>query len=280
MKSKLFFLLLISLGIFQSYQSPAQETLSNYSQARKFAGQAVEQLLFSQTVSPNYFNKGTGFWYEYKTSQGKNWYVVDPAMKKKQALFDLEELAIGITSFTKDPFDAKNLPLRNLALEEDDFTFTFNIATSAKDTIYFTYNYTSHRLDTCKKKDAELRWGNVSPDKKQVIYAKNLNLYYMSFDDYEKLRANPKDSTITETALTTDGVEDFAFGMSRNRMNTDSLLNDKRVQVRGSWSPSGRYFITSLTDSRQVKDLWVINSIANPRPTLETYKYQIGRAHV
>ncbi len=28
-------------------------------------------------------------------------------------------------------------------------------------------------------------------------------------------------------------------------------------------------------DSRQVKDLWVINSIADPRPTLETYKYHM-----
>ena len=275
MKSKIFFLLFVSFGLFLSNQSHAQETLANYSQARKFAGQAVEQLLFSQTVSPNYFNKGVKFWYEYKTTQGKNWYVVDPTMRKKQPLFDLEELAIEITSIAKDPVDAKNLPLRNLALEDDDITFTFNIASSAKDTIYFAYNHVTHKLDTCKKKDAELRWGNVSPDKKYVVYAKNLNLYRMSYADYEKLRVNPKDSTITEISLTTDGIEDFAFGMPRNRMNTDSLLNDKRVQVRGNWSPSGRYFITSLTDNRQVKDLWVINSIANPRPTLETYKYQM-----
>ncbi|MFD2144441.1 hypothetical protein [Mucilaginibacter antarcticus] len=29
------------------------------------------------------------------------------------------------------------------------------------------------------------------------------------------------------------------------------------------------------TDERKVKDLWVINSIAEPRPTLETYKYHL-----
>jgi hypothetical protein len=28
-------------------------------------------------------------------------------------------------------------------------------------------------------------------------------------------------------------------------------------------------------DSRKVKELWVINSLANPRPTLETYKYEM-----
>ena len=274
MRSRLFSLLFISF-VYCYQLSSAQETLSNYSQARKFAGQAVEQLLFSQTVSPNYFNKGTKFWYEYKTSQGKNWYVVDPVARKKQPLFNLDVLASEITSITKDPFDAKSISLRGLTLEDDDLTFTFNVASSAKDTFYFTYNYASQKLDTCKKKNAELRWGNVSPDKKTVVYAKNLNLYYMSYDDYEKLRVNPKDSTITEVALTTDGVENFAFGMPRNRMNTDSLNNDKREQVRGSWSPSGRYFTASIADNRQVKDLWVINSIANPRPTLETYKYQM-----
>ena len=32
-------------------------------------------------------------------------------------------------------------------------------------------------------------------------------------------------------------------------------------------------FATTRTDSRKVKPLWVINSLANPRPTLNTYKY-------
>ena len=274
MKSKIL-LLLISCGLLHSYFSAAQETLSTYTQARKFAGQAVGQMLFTQRVSPNYFNTGVKFWYEYKTSSGTNWYVVDPVAQRKQPLFNLDELAAELTTVTKDPFDAQNLPLTRLALEDDDITFTFSVATSVKDTFHFAYNHITQKLDTCKKKDAELRWGNVSPDKKYVVYAKDLNLYYMSHGDYEKLKVNPKDSTITEIALTSDGVEDFAFGMPRNRMNTDSLVNGRRRQVPGSWSPSGKHFVTSLTDNRKVKELWVINSIAKPRPTLETYKYQM-----
>ncbi|NCU04127.1 MAG: prolyl oligopeptidase family serine peptidase, partial [Chitinophagaceae bacterium] len=41
------------------------------------------------------------------------------------------------------------------------------------------------------------------------------------------------------------------------------------------WSPDGKYFTLTRTDNRKVKDLWVINSVAEPRPTLETYKYQM-----
>jgi dipeptidyl aminopeptidase/acylaminoacyl peptidase len=98
----------------------------------------------------------------------------------------------------------------------------------------------------------------------------------MTYSEYEKLQKNPKDSTIVETQLTTDGVEDFGYGMPRNRMSTDSaLLDHKRKSVMGNWSPDGKFFVTTLSDQRQMKDLWVINSIAKPRPTLETYKYQL-----
>ena len=31
----------------------------------------------------------------------------------------------------------------------------------------------------------------------------------------------------------------------------------------------------TVSDDRAVKELWVINSMARPRPTLETYKYQV-----
>ncbi len=34
-------------------------------------------------------------------------------------------------------------------------------------------------------------------------------------------------------------------------------------------------FVMTRSDYRKVKDLWVINSIAEPRPTLETYKYHM-----
>ena len=40
-----------------------------------------------------------------------------------------------------------------------------------------------------------------------------------------------------------------------------------------SWSQDNRKFSVNRTDQRKVADLWVINSLANPRPTLETYKY-------
>ena len=48
--------------------------------------------------------------------------------------------------------------------------------------------------------------GSISPDGKTVVYAKDLNLYRMSREDYEKAKKNGKDSTIVEIQLTKDGV--------------------------------------------------------------------------
>ena len=108
-----------------------------------------------------------------------------------------------------------------------------------------------------------------------MVYAKDLNLYRMSREDYEKLKKNEKDSTITEIQITTDGVKDFGYGQPYSLLNTDTLCNGKRKAVWGLRSPDSRHFATLLSDDRKVKELWVINSVAEPRPTLETYKYQM-----
>ena len=278
-------LILASLG---TAGMRAQERLPEYLQAEKFTQDKINTMLFSTTVDPHWFQKGNCFWYEYKTSDGTQWYVVDPSKKVKMTLFDRDELASQLTEIVRDPYDAHHLPIRNLKAKEDGRTFTFEVVSTRevkndkgkmeKEIFYFSYDYPSRKLTHLKDKDKEpkrLGWGSVSPDKKTVIYAKDLNLYRMSYEDYQKARKDEKDSTIVEIQLTTDGVKDFGYGMPHKMVNTDTLCNGKRRPVYGMWSPDSRYFVTILTDEREVKDLWVLNVMSDPRPTLETYKYQM-----
>ncbi|MDE6503581.1 MAG: DPP IV N-terminal domain-containing protein, partial [Muribaculaceae bacterium] len=58
-------------------------------------------------------------------------------------------------------------------------------------------------------------------------------------------------------------------------LSTDTLCNGKRKGVYGAWSPDSKHFAVVLEDQREVKPFWVINSIAQPRPTLESYKYHM-----
>ena len=97
----------------------------------------------------------------------------------------------------------------------------------------------------------------------------------MSIADYRKAQKDEKDSTIVEIQLTKDGSEHFGYGIPYSILNTDTLCNGKRRGVWGYWSPDSKHFVTVVTDERKVKDLWVINSLASPRPTLETYRYQM-----
>ena len=97
----------------------------------------------------------------------------------------------------------------------------------------------------------------------------------MSIADYRKAQKDEKDSTIVEVQLTTDGTPDFGYGIPYSLLNTDTLCNGKRRYAWGAWSPDSKHFVTVVSDDRAVKPLWVINAVASPRPTLETYKYQM-----
>lgn len=277
-----------------SAQSAAQgEPLAGYTQAERFTKDKLNTMLFSTSVDPHWFQKGNCFWYEYKTGEGNAWYVVDPSAKTKRLLFDQDKLAAELTEIVKDPFTAQQLPIKKLEAGEDGRTFTFQITSSQdakkdstdkdsktkKEEFYFSYDYPTRKLTHLvdKKKDTEYpNWASISPDGKTVVYAKDLNLYRMSREDYEKLKKDDKDSTVTEIQLTTTGVKDFGFGQPYSILSTDTLCNGKRKSPGYLlWSPDSRHFAVSISDSRKVKDLWVINAMANPRPTLETYKYQM-----
>lgn len=294
-----YLLSLFALGLFFVADLSAQTTssagqrLPGYVQAERFAGDKLSTLLFSTSVDPHWFQTGNHFWYEYKTSEGKVWYVVDPTARTKRTLFNLDKLAAELTEIVKDPFTAQQLPIQELEAQADGRSFTFQI-TSTKDApkdttdkskkdekeiFFFSYDYPTQKLTHLQDKKKEPKhpdWASVSPDGKTIVYAKDLNLYRMTREDYDKLKKDDKDSTVTEIQLTTTGVKDFGFGQPRTLLNTDTLCNGKRRNAGGIvWSPDSRHFAVSLTDSREVKDLWVIDVMANPRPTLESYKYQM-----
>lgn len=292
--------LCVSLGKAQEAKTLAKP---NYQLAAKFAPSKLRSLIFSTDVKPNWINYGDKFWYEYTTSSGKNWYLVDPAAKKKTALFDNSIMAAKVTSIVQNPFDAQHLSLQNLRFMENDNLIRFEVQ-STKDTVkskeeikkltnkrdtvkkktfHFEYNIVSKELkeisDTTKEK-SKPSWASFNPDTSRVYFAKNYNLYWMDYANYTKASKDEKDSTIVEHQITTDGVQYYAWGGDQYSTTTaDKKTNEeelkKRKGVRLNWSPNGRHFVVSRKDSRDISDLWVINNVGSNRPTLETYKYQM-----
>lgn len=286
--------------LFVSITAIAQQK-GNYALAARFSPDKISKMLFSTNVDPHWLKLSDRFWYTYETREGKYWYIVDAARGTKQKLFDNAKLAAEITKIVKDPFDAQHLPIERLKFIKDENTIQFEIKSSIdeikKDTtkrapgaprpeakpekkiFYFEYNLITGALtelkDYQKPKD-RLTWASFSPDQRYIIFSKKHNLYWMDSANYRKAQIKEEDSTIVEHQLTTDGAENYSYGGGANETNVEKERNrDKRKPVFILWSPDGKYFTISRTDSRKVKDLWVINNIADPRPTLETYKYQM-----
>lgn len=110
---------------------------------------------------------------------------------------------------------------------------------------------------------------NYSPDKKQYAYLYKYNLYLAE-------EGQPEEKAIQ---LTTDGGEDYTFasgaggGGFGKGMGAATGPSDRKMRANVTWASNSKTFSISRTDSRGVKDLYLVDSIATPRPKLEQYKY-------
>jgi len=126
-------------------------------------------------------------------------------------------------------------------------------------------------------------WASMSPDSSFVVFARDYNLYWMDKENYLKAleeEEDKKDSTIVEHQLTTEGEKNYAFGGGYTPKENDDEKtikkeSEKRRRAYILWSPDSKKFALERDDSRKVKALWVINVLNQPRPELETYKYQM-----
>jgi dipeptidyl-peptidase-4 len=295
---KIAFLLSCLLLAFSSVaQQPTYQ--GNYELAARFSPDKLKKMIFSTSVDPHWMKKSDRFWYEYETSQGKKWVLVDPVRRTKTPLFDADKLAAELTKAVKDPFDGQHLKLDNMKLLADENTLQFTVKSTAevlkkdwaelkaknknaKDSLEkkvhtFQFNLTSQQLKEIEtvKEPARLAWANIAPDSSKVVYVKNFNLYWMDKANFLKAVKDLKDTTLVEQALTTDGVADYEYGWGDrgdDNVEVEKKKNDrKRAPVL--WSADSKQFILTRTDQRKVKDLWVIHNTRDPRPTLETYKY-------
>jgi len=293
MKRLFLFILLLTSFLANAQFTAHQKT--NYELAARFSPKKLEKMIFSTSVDPHWMKTGNKFWYTYETPSGKKWYIVDPVKMTRTQMFDNDKLAAAITRIVKDPFDGKHMGLENLKFVKEEQWISFEVksteeetkkdttkkaaATKEKKTFYFEYNIAADslvELKDHKKPKPKPSWANLSPDQKWAVYAKNFNLYRMDSANLRKAIQNEDDSTIVEEKITDDGIENYGYGESYSETNVEKLANrKKRKSVFVMWSPDARYFTLVRTDSRNVKDLWVINSIAEPRPTLETYKYHM-----
>lgn len=301
MMRKLLLLAGVILHVHVTAQHRKPETVkANYDLTARFSPAKLKTKIFSTEVRPSWINHSDRFWYEYQTSAGKSWYLVDPATRSKQPLFDNADLARQITRIVRNPFDAQHLEIDKLEFTDDEKRIRFEVK-STRDTLkskeeikklkvksdtlkkkvfFLEYDLATRQVkelaDSLKEK-ARPDWASYSPDTMRVFFARNYDLYWMDRANFEKAIKDEKDSTITEHRITRDGVQYYAWGGDAYSTTTGDEKEDekKRKGVRLSWSPDGKYFAVTRKDNRHLSPLWVINNVGGKRPTLETYKYQM-----
>lgn len=241
---------------------PIKAQKANFELAEKFTTQKMEKMASSLSVDPNWFKDENRFWYEYKNTDGKNWYVVDAEKRTKRTLFDKEDMAAQLAELFKKPFNSKDLPLKDFEYNKGKGLFTFHV-----DSIEVTYKLENRKLvkgDSLKKKPDE-KWITYSPDSTWIAFARTHNLYIMKTDDPDS----------TEHQFTTDGEKWYSY-----QFDEKDTTSTKRLRARVEWFKHSRKLFSRRQDKRKMGDLWVINSLKK-RPELETYKYSMpGEKHV
>ncbi|MBU1012999.1 MAG: S9 family peptidase [Bacteroidetes bacterium] len=304
-------ILLLAIPVTNMMAQPSPLTKANYHLAERFSPEKLKKMVFSTGVNPNWLSTGDRFWYSYETSDGINFYIVDLDKKTKSPLFDNHNMARMITLITKDPYDYQHLPVIKPKFKKGDTVFQFDVTSTQDEEIkadtvsdgkdkkkiekdkktkkkifHFEYNILTgqlYEIKDWKEEKEDPRWANISPNGEYVIFARDYNLFWMDKENYLKAKVeedDKKDSTIVEHQLTKDGEQYYPYGggYTASFNETEKKAKEESAKRQGArviWSPDSKKFALERTDSRKVKELWVINSIAEPRPTIETYKYQL-----
>ncbi len=252
MKRSLLLLILVSSFI------PLSGQKANFMAAEKFRGDNLTPKYGDLSVNATWIEESDIFWYTFKTSSGKNFWYVNAALKTKLPLFDSRWMASELKMLTHHPYNELDLPVSDIKFEKKSTTkLTFVV-----DSVKFLYDLTARKLsirDTVRK-DKKPSWPSYSPDSVWMAYAKNHNLFLM--------KAKDKDSV--EYQLTIDGERYYSFAA-----NTEDTTRNKKRRVNVDWFKNSKKLYVVREDERKVKDLFVIDVLAQPRPTLQTYRYSM-----
>ncbi|MDH5590039.1 MAG: S9 family peptidase [Gemmatimonadota bacterium] len=232
---------------------------ANYLQATRWAPYNIDALVYTTTVDPQWIPGGERFWYEWKTSAGTFYYIVDPVAGSRSQIFDNDRIAAELTRITRDPWDGQHLPIKDIRFIDSN-TLRFDVTSSQDEEVeevegdtqeeeggrrsrakpkkkvhHFEYTVSTRALRELadyEGPDNHPGWASVSPDGNTVVFARNHNLFMMSAASYAQVldarrgksgaEADSADMKVEveEIQLTTDGVENYGYAVG-DRGDTD-----------------------------------------------------------
>ena len=253
MYKQVLFILLCCL----SFPIYAQQYKANWKQVEKF-GKIVDDFKNDLTIYPRFINDTDCFWYKIRTGEGLSFYLVNPAKKMHQELFNMPELLAQMALLTNKAYTSISLEYISLKFSQDGKRVSF-----FHDGFYFEYNLQTGKLITVskpeKKSNSTYSEHVISPDSCYYIYAYRHNLYCYGN------KAKGMDTTVVQ--LTTDGERYYSYSAY------PSGSPDEESAPAGRWLEDAKTFLVEMCDERKVQNMYLVDMLKGPRPQLKEYRY-------
>ncbi|MGK0153284.1 MAG: dipeptidyl-peptidase-4, partial [Neolewinella sp.] len=122
---------------------------ANYKQANKFSSSFLRKFTYDSSVRASWIPDSDTFWYSFRTSEGRRYWLVDPVAKTKVPLFDHELLAALLSEACKTPIDEEAISLSSVKFDKtgDEMKFSVN-------KLNFVYTRSSEQLVKAEKPKA------------------------------------------------------------------------------------------------------------------------------
>jgi dipeptidyl-peptidase 4 len=235
-------------------QQPAsrQLTAEDYARSERFLPANTAPLLSGAVGRPTWLDDGR-FWYRTVLPNGNAFFLVDPARRTREPVFDATRLGSALAAATGGRVDGARLPFQSFELQKDGKSITVNIQNRRWDCDIQRYSCSPR--DTTPTARRAPRNSSVAPNGSVAVFIRDHNLWAKHLENGQELQ------------LTTDGVKDFGYATN----NAGWLHNDNPVVT---WSPDSRQIATFQHDGRGVRDMHLVTTNVGA-PRLETWKYPL-----
>ncbi len=237
----------------------AQVTRNDYARAEQLLPWNAQELVINDAVRPRWM-AGDRFWYRNRGPGGWEFLTVDMATGARRPAFDHARLASALSMAADTTYDSHRLPFRELAWVNAGRAIRFSLGRGKQ----WTCDVASYQCtgpDTLPlAKASEV----TSPNGEWVAYERDGNLY---------VRPSAGGA---EKALTTDGSDDWGYGLS-NIGCCQQVTNERdKTELRPLvlWSPDSKRLATTKWDQRNVRMMYLLET-RNPGPILHSYRYAL-----
>lgn len=244
-----------ALAAFKSAISP----FVDWVQVERFTSDSLSRLAENTYVSVKWEkikNRDIAFWDDF--------YFIPKVHRSPMKMYDRDRLfkqLQAVDSVKASSTDAAAFRIWPEFETEDIISFTWGDKT-------VRYNIPKAKLlssEPVKRNRASYSgsdyWKKWSADSSCYVYALNHDLYFAYKDGREDVK------------LTSDGELYHSFSSSGNRPGNNE---EKPSYASGSWISGTHSYFVLREDTRKVGTLSVVNSLAEPRPVTQTYKYTMS----